>query len=164
MLRILSLVAAEALMSSAVVPPARIPTLVASPSIESLHRTGEDRFEAGDYAGARSAWIDAYLLVDPAEDSWPYRTTLLSLIVTATLAEFEAGGSDEPVQEVALMLDEALAARLDPELREILTAERERLDPYLTPPPSPQEIEVPEELEPIEPKDEPPRPRVPNVV
>jgi len=166
MLRALSLVAAQALMSSTVVQPVRVPAIVAlAPSVESLHRTGEERFEAGDYAGARSAWVDAYRQVEGSEDTWPYRTTLLSLIVTATLDEFEAEGDRQPVQDVAAMLDEALAAPLDEELRDILSAERERLDPYLTPPPSPQTAETPEDIEPIEqPQQEDHQRRVPNAV
>lgn len=166
MLRILSLVAAEALTSSAVMPPAELPPIVAmAPSVESLHRSGEERFESGDYTGAREAWVDAYRQVDPSEDTWPYRTTLLSLIVTATLSEFEGEGDREPVQTVAAILDEALDAQLDPELRDILTSERERLDPYLAPPPAPQEVEPPEDLQPVEVEEDTARkPFVPDAV
>lgn len=163
MLRIISLALAGSMLPSAptrAAPVSRILVLAPRQTVESLHQTGEERFEAGDYAGAREAWMGAYEQVESADDTWPYRTTLLSLIVTATLSEFSEGGDREPVRGVASMLDAALEADLDLELQEILTAERERLTPYLDPPPEP-EVE-PEPLPIVEDIEEPRKRTVPN--
>jgi len=111
--------------------------------VETLHRSGEELFDAGDYAGARVAWTQAYEGVEPDESTWPYRTTLLSLIVTTTLSEFSGGGDRASIREAANLLDAALASDLDDEIRMILQDERERLSPYLDPVPSPAEAPPP---------------------
>ena len=149
MLRIFSAVLVEGLISSTAMPPARpdIPSAVhiSAPAepVDALHQTGEELFDAGDYAGARVTWTQAYERVPPEEGTWPYRTTLVSLIVTATLSEFSAGGDRAAVREAAELVDAALALEIDDEIREALEAERERLSPYLDPVPSPAEIALP---------------------
>ena len=141
-LRIVTAVVVEALLSSAAVPPIRLaPRMVAAAPttdpVDALHRTGEALYDAGDYAGARVAWTEAYERVEPNEQTWPYRATLLSLLVNATLAEFSAGGERSTVREIANLLDEALEADLDEESRTSLETERDRLEPYLDPVPPP---------------------------
>lgn len=169
LLRAVSLVLVEAMISSTAVQPTHIGSIVAArpaDPVQSLHRKGEELYDSGDYGGAREAWVGAYAQVEPTAERWPYRTTLLSLIVTTTLAEFSAGGDRAHVQEVASLLDEALEADLDAELRELVEAERDRLDPYLDPePPPPSAAPVPEDIEPVdEPVSDGPRKRVvPNV-
>lgn len=169
LLRAVSLVLVEAMLSSATVPPAQLGQIIAArpaDPVQALHREGEELYDAGDYGGARKAWVEAYAQVEPTAERWPYRTTLLSLIVTTTLAEFSAGGDREHVRNVATLLDVALEADLDDELRELVWDERERLDPYLDPePPPPSEFSMTG----IEPIDEPPpgdkrKPSIPNVV
>ena len=131
-------------------------------SIESLHRQGEERFDAGDYGGARESWTGAYDQVEPGEETWPYRATLLSLIVTTSVSEFSSEGDRDTLRQVATMVDDALEADLDPEIRTILEEERERLTPYLDPPPSPREAEP--ELPAPAPQPEPRKPLVPTPV
>ena len=149
MLRIISAVVVEGLLSTTVMPPARLsPATAVSLSapadpVEALHRSGEELFDAGDYAGARVAWTQAYERVTPDENTWPYRTTLLSLIVTTTLSEFSGGGDRASIREAADLVDAALASELDDEIRMILEDERERLSPYLDPVPSPAEAPPP---------------------
>lgn len=149
MLRIFSAVLVEGLISATAMPPARpdiVPTVhVSAPAepVDALHRTGEELFDAGDYAGARVTWTEAYERIEPEESTWPYRTTLLSLIVTATLSEFSGGGDRASVREAADLVDAALASEIDDEIREALEGERERLTPYLDPVPSPAEIPLP---------------------
>ncbi len=156
LLRAVSLVLVEAMVSSTTVQPAQLGRIVASrptDPVQTLHREGEELYDSGDYGGAREAWVGAYAQVEPTPERWPYRTTLLSLIVTTTLAEFSAGGDREHVRDVATLLDEALGADLDDGLRELVEGERERLEPYLDPePPAPSELEVAD----VQPVDEPP--------
>ncbi len=118
--------------------------------MDALHRSGEELFDAGDYAGARVAWTEAYDRIETEESTWPYRATLLSLIVTATLSEFSGGGDRASVREAAELVDDALASELDDEIRMSLQQERERLSPYLDPVPSPAETQPPDDLGPPE--------------
>ncbi len=149
MLRIISAVVVEGLIATTATPPARpgLPPAawVSAPAepIDALHQSGEELFDAGDYAGARVAWTEAYDRVEAEESTWPYRTTLLSLIVTATLSEFSGGGERASIRDAADLLDAALASDPDEEIREILEQERERLAPYLDPIPSPAETPDP---------------------
>ncbi len=158
LLRAVSIVLVEAMLSSTTVQPAQLGRIVAArptdaDPVQALHREGEELYEAGDYGGAREAWVGAYAQVEPTPKGWPYRATVLSLIVTTTLAEFSAGGDREHVRDVAALLDEALEAELEDELRELVEAERERLDPYLDPePPAPSVVEIPD----VQPVDHPP--------
>ncbi len=110
-------------------------------SVAALHREGEAAFEFGDYAGARDAWVDAYTRIEPNEDTWPYRATLLSLIVTAALAEFSQSGERSRLTEVGDMLARARAEpTLDDDVRAALDAEWERIEPYLDPTPPPTAV------------------------
>lgn len=149
MLRIISAVVVEGLIATTATPPARPgappPAWVSAPAepIDALHQSGEELFDAGDYAGARVAWTEAYDRVEADESTWPYRTTLLSLIVTATLSEFSGGGERASIRDAADLVDAALASDLDDEIREILEEERARLSPYLDPVPSPAETPAP---------------------
>ncbi|MEM6291675.1 MAG: hypothetical protein AAGA54_10435 [Myxococcota bacterium] len=149
MLRLVAVVVVEALVGNAAVPPVPLtPRMVAAaPTIDpvdALHRTGEALFDAGDNAGARVAWTEAYERVEPSEETWPYRATLLSLLVNATLAEFSAGGDRSTVREIAELIDHALEADLDEESRASLEAERARLEPYLDPVPPPVLVDTEE--------------------
>ncbi len=121
-------------------------------SVAALHREGEASFESGNYAGARDAWVDAYDRVEPNEETWPYRATLLSLIVTAALAEFSQGGDRARIAEVGELVATARGElTLDPDVRDALDAEWVRIEPYLDPtPPPPESSEPPEELSPTE--------------
>ena len=147
MLRVISAVVVESLVSATAVPPAPAEALpaahLAAPAdpVDALHQTGEQLFDAGDYAGARVAWTEAYERVEADGDTWPYRATLLSLIVTATLSEFSESGDRAAVRAAAELVDAALAVDLDEELRASLQEERERLSPYLDPVPSPDETQ-----------------------
>ncbi|MGH1346515.1 MAG: hypothetical protein ACRBN8_33420 [Nannocystales bacterium] len=149
MLRIISALVVEGMISATTMPPARLgPATTARVSkpadpVDALHRSGEELFDAGDYAGARVAWTQAYERVAAEESTWPYRTTLLSLIVTTTLSEFSGGGDRAPIREAADLIDAALASELEDEIRSILEDERERLSPYLDPVPSPAEAPPP---------------------
>ncbi|MCR9164925.1 MAG: hypothetical protein ACE37F_30720 [Nannocystaceae bacterium] len=169
LLRAVSLVLVETMVSSTTIQPAqRSPIIAARPAddVQTLHRKGEELYDSGDYGGAREAWVGAYAQVEPTPEQWPYRTTLLSLIVTTTLAEFSAGGDRERVREVATLLDEALEAELEEELHALLQGERDRLDPYLDPePPPPTAVEAPQDVEPVtSPRKEPPERTIPNPV
>ncbi len=149
MLRVISALLVEGLICGATMPTAQVgvlpPVWVAAPAdpVDALHRSGEELFDAGDYAGARVAWTEAYDRISPDESTWPYRTTLLSLIVTTTLSEFSSGGDRTTLVEAAELIDAALASELDDEIRLILEDERERLSPYLDPVPSPAEAPAP---------------------
>lgn len=152
MIRVISVAVVETLLSTTALPPARpnaAPTAwVSEPPepVDSLHQTGEELFDAGDYAGARVAWTEAYERIAPQEDTWPYRATLLSLIVTATLSEFSGGGARASVREAADLVDAALDSEIDDEVRLSLESERERLSPYLDPVPSPEQTPPPAEI------------------
>jgi len=111
-------------------------------SIAALHREGEAMFAAADYAGARNAWVDAYERIERTEQTWPYRATLLSLVVTAALAEYEVEARDDRMREVVALVQVARSTpELDPEVAAMLDTEWERLEPYAEPPSEP---EVPE--------------------
>ena len=168
LVRAVSLVLVEAMVSSTTVQPAHLGRIVAArpaDPVQTLHREGEELYDSGDYGGAREAWVGAYAQVEPTAERWPYRTTLLSLIVTTTLAEFSASGDREHVRDVATLLDEALEADLDDELRELVEAERERLDPYLDPEPPPPSEAAPDDVQPVDqPPPAAPKRTIPNAV
>lgn len=151
MLRIISAVVVEGLLCATATPPARPDAAstawVSAPAdpVDALHQTGEELFDAGDHAGARVAWTEAYERVESEESTWPYRATLLSLIVTATLSEFSGGGDRASIRDAADLVDTALASELDDEIRVSLGEERERLSPYLDPVPSPAETPLPDD-------------------
>jgi|GEM_PF-1711601 len=96
--------------------------------ISSLHRQGDMRFEAGDYAAARKMWLDAYSRVPATTERWPYRVTLLSLVVEAAVADFARGADPATLERVDQVLERALAADDLPEpMRHALEIELRRL-------------------------------------
>ncbi len=125
--------------------------------VAALHRVGEQRYAADDYAGARMAWLDAYGRVPPGPETDPYRVTLLSLITNATLAEYAVSGVPEPLHRTEQLLVGALGPESDPALRTLVDQQLDRLQLLLkaeaepAPAPSPV-LPLPE---PPPPEDEP---------
>ncbi len=92
-------------------------------SIRVLHARGDALFSDDRYAEARQAWLDAFER-SPA-DQRAYRTTLLSLITSATIEDFRAGGEPATLDQTLALLQRFSADEpdLDPELRGIIDDE-----------------------------------------
>ncbi len=135
---------------------------VRADSVAALHREGEVMYAAQDYAGARNAWVDAYERIESTPETWPYRATLLSLVVTAALAEFAGNGRNDRIAEVVSLVEAARATPdLDPEVAGLLDQEWARLEPHIPPEepdPVPVPVPVPEPDPEPEPEPEPPLP------
>lgn len=104
--------------------------------IAALHREGEQRYAEDDYAGAREAWLDAYVRVPAGPETNPYRVTLLSLIANATLADYAVTGAQAPLRHTEQLLVGALEPESDPVLRAFLEQQLARLRPLLKAEPS----------------------------
>ncbi|MCA9683657.1 MAG: hypothetical protein KC457_15760 [Myxococcales bacterium] len=105
----------------------------AAPSLEELYSQGQEKFDAGDFAGAAETWTEAIAAIEEGPES-ATRATIVGLAVDAHLQAYEASEDQTHVDLAKEILDTHEAAlteaslELSPELGEAKAKIQQILD------------------------------------
>ncbi len=91
------------------------PDAAAAQRRQELHNAGQQRFDAGDYEGALTLWIDAHEQLPPDPELEAYRAVLLHAIAEAALRASEHSGEREPLVRAKAVYEQDLDPQRGPE-------------------------------------------------
>lgn len=106
------------------------PAAAESADASELQRQGEDRYDEGDYLGARSSWLAAFTAQPMTYRNHGALVTLLVLAANATLEHHakvgDVGLLDDMIEQINTF--ESTVTELAPNLSALLADERRRLE------------------------------------